>query len=139
MASGYKFRLFSTPFPSSRLDRLLTLLENASSPVTRSEAARQLGEIQEKYPDELNTLLARISKSYLCHNDWDTRIAASDSIESIIDKVPVTCKSVKTENDGSFLTLDGFSLEAVLKSGSSLLACRKTVLSGLLQSFVSLR
>ena len=97
---------------SSRLDRLLSLLENASSPVTRAEAARQLGEVQQKYPTELNALLSlglksctlhrahknddfmifnpeisRISKSYLCHSEWDTRIAAAESIEAIIDQV----------------------------------------------------
>ena len=106
------------------MDRLLTLLENASSPVTRSEASRQLGEIQEKYPNELNTLLARISKTYLCHNEWDTRIAACDSIEAIIDKLPVTLKGDKDLLDNDYLTMGSFSLEGVLKSGSSLLACR---------------
>ena len=48
---------------SSRLDRLLSLLENASSPVTRAEAARQLGEVQQKYPTELNALLSLGLKS----------------------------------------------------------------------------
>jgi hypothetical protein len=56
--------------------------------VTRNEAARQLGQVQEKYPQELNTLLARITTSYLNHNEWDTRIAAADAIEAIISKIP---------------------------------------------------
>ena len=52
---------------SSRLDRLLSLLENASSPVTRAEAARQLGEVQQKYPTELNALLSLGWKSCKMH------------------------------------------------------------------------
>ena len=34
-----------------------------------------------------NPEISRISKSYLCHSEWDTRIAAAESIEAIIDQV----------------------------------------------------
>lgn len=117
----YTSNLFST-----RLERLLLLLENATSSVTRLEAARQLGQVQEKYPQELNTLLSRITKSYLNHTEWDTRIAASDAIEAIIDKIPHEWSSNSTVIKSlhpTTLTFETFSIEAVLKSGTPLLAC----------------
>ena len=44
----------------SRLDRVFTLLENGASSVTRKAAAKQLGDVQKKYPHELNNLLAKV-------------------------------------------------------------------------------
>ncbi|XP_060522113.1 TATA-binding protein-associated factor 172 [Cylas formicarius] len=72
---------------SSRLDRLFVLLETGSSPVTRSAAAKQLGEVQKLHPHELNNLLARTA-TYLRSNSWDTRIAASEAVRAIVSNVP---------------------------------------------------
>ncbi|XP_045477599.1 TATA-binding protein-associated factor 172 isoform X2 [Harmonia axyridis] len=72
---------------SSRLDRLFILLETGSSAVTRSAAAKQLGEVQKLHPHELNTLLIRTAK-YLKSNSWETRIAAAEAIRAIVSNVP---------------------------------------------------
>jgi len=104
----------------------LLLLENATSSVTRQEAARQLGQVQEKYPQELNSLLARITKSYLNHSEWDTRIAASDGIEAIVDKIPSDwspCPTVIKSTSPTTLTFETFSIETILQTGTPLLAC----------------
>ncbi|KAK9885123.1 hypothetical protein WA026_010638 [Henosepilachna vigintioctopunctata] len=71
---------------SSRLDRLYILLETGSSAVTRSAAARQLGEVQKLHPHELNTLLARTA-TYLKSNNWETRIAAAEAVRAIVSNV----------------------------------------------------
>ena len=73
------------------------------------------------------SLKARISKSYLSHSEWDTRLAAADSIESIIDKLvlPKTVQAAGNEVwNESCLTFDNFSLENVLRTGTPLLACK---------------
>ena len=109
------------------MERLLLLLENATSSVTRLEAARQLGQVQEKYPQELNSLLSRITKSYLGHTEWDTRIAASDAIEAIIEKIPSRdpspASSVIMSEKPTRLTFENFAVDNVLRTGTPLLAC----------------
>lgn len=70
-----------------RLDRLFVLLESGSSAVTRSAAARQLGEVQRLHPHELHTLLGRIT-TYLRSSNWDTRIAAGEAVQAIISNLP---------------------------------------------------
>ena len=72
---------------TSRLDRLFVLLESGSSTVTRKAAAKQLGEVQKLHPHELHNLLGRI-KSYLHSPTWDTRIAAGQAIQAVIENVP---------------------------------------------------
>lgn len=72
---------------TSRLDRLFILLESGSSNVTRKAAAKQLGEVQRLHPHELHNLLARI-KIYLYSPTWDTRIAAGQAIQAVIENVP---------------------------------------------------
>lgn len=72
---------------SSRLDRLFVLLETGSSSVTRSAAARQLGQVQKLHPHELTTLLTRTT-TYLRSNNWDTRIAAAEAVRAIVANVP---------------------------------------------------
>lgn len=70
-----------------RLDRLFVLLENGSSSVTRRAAARQLGEVQRLHPHELHHLLSRIT-TYLHSLAWETRIAAGQAVEAVIQNVP---------------------------------------------------
>ncbi|XP_067006130.2 TATA-binding protein-associated factor 172 [Anabrus simplex] len=72
---------------TSRLDRLFVLLETGSSAVTRKAAARQLGEVQRLHPHELHHLLARIT-TYLHSPAWETRIAAGQAVEAVIQNVP---------------------------------------------------
>uniref|UniRef100_V5I7B1 TATA-binding protein-associated factor n=1 Tax=Anoplophora glabripennis TaxID=217634 RepID=V5I7B1_ANOGL len=72
---------------SSRLDRLFLLLETGSSSITRSAAAKQLGEVQRLHPHELNTLLSRTT-TYLKSADWETRIAAAEAVRAIVSNVP---------------------------------------------------
>lgn len=70
-----------------RLDRLFVLLETGSSGVTRRAAARQLGEVQRLHPHELHHLLSRIT-TYLRSPAWETRIAAGQAVEAVIQNVP---------------------------------------------------
>ena len=70
-----------------RLDRLFVLLETGSSSVTRRAAARQLGEVQRLHPHELHHLLSRITP-YLHSPAWETRIAAGQAVEAVIQNVP---------------------------------------------------
>ncbi|PSN34064.1 TATA-binding protein-associated factor 172, partial [Blattella germanica] len=70
-----------------RLDRLFVLLETGSSGVTRRAAAKQLGEVQRLHPHELHHLLSRIT-TYLHSPTWETRIAAGQAVEAVIQNVP---------------------------------------------------
>lgn len=69
------------------MDRLFVLLETGSSAVTRSAAAKQLGEVQRLHPHELNTLLTRTA-GYLKSTSWETRVAAAEAVRSIVSNVP---------------------------------------------------
>ncbi|XP_050067911.1 TATA-binding protein-associated factor 172 [Anopheles maculipalpis] len=72
---------------TSRLDRLFILLESGSAAVTRKAAAKQIGEVQKLHPHELHHLLSRLL-TYLHSNSWDTRIAASQAVQAILENVP---------------------------------------------------
>ncbi|CAH0564280.1 unnamed protein product [Brassicogethes aeneus] len=116
---------------SSRLDRLFVLLETGSSSVTRSAAAKQLGEVQRLHPHELNTLLSRTA-TYLRSPSWDTRIAAAEAVKAIVSNVPEwNPKGVqKTEEDGQCpslssvgrLRFDQFDMSKVLTNSTHLMA-----------------
>ncbi|KUL90479.1 hypothetical protein ZTR_00231 [Talaromyces verruculosus] len=64
---------------TSRLDRLVTLLETGSTQLIRNTAAQQLADVQKQHPDELFNLLGRIVP-YLRSKSWDTRTAAARAI-----------------------------------------------------------
>lgn len=55
--------------------------------MTRRAAAKQIGEVQKLYPHELHALLNRLI-GYLHSTSWDTRIAASQAVEAILQNVP---------------------------------------------------
>ncbi|KAJ3671154.1 hypothetical protein LUZ60_008580 [Juncus effusus] len=74
---------------SSRLQRLLTLLDTGSTQATRLAAARQIGEIAKSHPQDLNPLLKKVSH-YLRSKSWDTRVAAAQAIGSIAENVKHT-------------------------------------------------
>lgn len=63
------------------------MLDTGSSSVTRKAAAQQLGEVQRLHPHELPLLLRKIFV-HLKSTSWDTRIAASQAINSVISHVP---------------------------------------------------
>ncbi|XP_024019223.1 TATA-binding protein-associated factor BTAF1 isoform X2 [Morus notabilis] len=71
---------------SSRLHRLLTLLDTGSSQSTRFTAARQIGEIAKLHPQDLTSLLKKVLQ-YLCSKNWDTRVAAARAIGAIAENV----------------------------------------------------
>lgn len=119
---------------TSRLDRLFQLLENGSTPLTRKAAALQLGEVQKLHPHELNNLLIKV-RQYLHNSSWDTRIAASQAVEAIVNNVPlwfpVGVPDVKKETNaqiGEFvnvvgrMTFEKYDVHTVIKCGYNLLA-----------------
>ncbi|OXV10057.1 hypothetical protein Egran_02181 [Elaphomyces granulatus] len=119
---------------TSRLDRLVTLLETGSTPVIRNTAAQQLADVQKQHPDELFNLLGRILP-YLRSKSWDTRTAAARAIGLIsANAEPFDPNKedgldfrkdddeVKVESDLPFLSdcqlqLSCLDVSSVLKSG----------------------
>ncbi|PLB46816.1 TBP associated factor [Aspergillus steynii IBT 23096] len=73
---------------TSRLDRLVTLLETGSTPLIRNTAAQQLADVQKQHPDELFNLLGRILP-YLRSKSWDTRTASAKAIGLIVTNADV--------------------------------------------------
>ncbi|KAL6194990.1 hypothetical protein ACLB2K_030612 [Fragaria x ananassa] len=71
---------------SSRLHRLLTLLDTGSTQATRFTAARQIGDIAKSHPQDLTSLLKKVSQ-YLRSRNWDTRVAAAHAIGAIAENV----------------------------------------------------
>ncbi|KAB2614179.1 TATA-binding protein-associated factor BTAF1-like [Pyrus ussuriensis x Pyrus communis] len=74
---------------SSRLHRLLTLLDTGSTQATRFTAARQIGDIAKAHPQDLSTLLKKVSQ-YLRSKNWDTRVAAAHAVGAIAENVKHT-------------------------------------------------
>ncbi|KAF9923701.1 TATA-binding protein-associated factor mot1 [Linnemannia zychae] len=72
---------------TTRLDRLVLLLETGSTAAVRATAAQQLGDIQKQHPSELFNLLSRVLV-HLRSKNWDTRIAAGQALEAIVGNVP---------------------------------------------------
>ncbi|KAJ5587030.1 uncharacterized protein N7459_002795 [Penicillium hispanicum] len=130
---------------TSRLDRLVTLLETGSTQLIRNTAAQQLADVQKQHPDELFNLLGRILP-YLRSKSWDTRTAAARAIGLIVsnadlydpneedglqiksaaDDDDVEIKSeIKSEEASSsldeFLHLDRLDIASILKFGKRLL------------------
>ncbi|XP_058055877.1 TATA-binding protein-associated factor 172 [Anopheles bellator] len=137
-----------------RLDRLFILLESGSAAVTRKAAAKQIGEVQKLHPHELHNLLSRLL-TYLHSNSWETRIAASQAVQAILENVPqwepkcIVKKEPEEENDSALeedrsndspakpgttrngghhnrLSFDGFDLNAVLFKGARLMGSEGT-------------
>ncbi|OOF97394.1 hypothetical protein ASPCADRAFT_206223 [Aspergillus carbonarius ITEM 5010] len=129
---------------SSRLDRLVTLLETGSTPLIRNTAAQQLADVQKQHPDELFNLLGRILP-YLRSKSWDTRTAAAKAIGLIVTNADTfdpneedgesikkaegddVAAEIKLEDeqpsspDDSLLQLERLDLASILKYGKRLL------------------
>lgn len=71
---------------SSRLDRLVVLLETGSTTLVRTTAAQQLADIQKQHRHELYNLLARVAP-YLRNREWECRVAAGKAIGGIAENV----------------------------------------------------
>ncbi|KAK1266024.1 Chromatin structure-remodeling complex protein SYD [Acorus gramineus] len=74
---------------SSRLQRLLTLLDTGSTQATRFTAAQQVGDIVKSHPQDLHSLLKKVSQ-YLRSKNWDTRVAAAHAVGAIARNVKHT-------------------------------------------------
>ncbi|ONK68755.1 uncharacterized protein A4U43_C05F15610 [Asparagus officinalis] len=74
---------------SSRLQRLLTLLDTGSTQATRFAAAQQIGDIAKSHPQDLSSLWEKVSQ-YLRSKNWDTRVAAARAIGSIAANIKHT-------------------------------------------------
>lgn len=68
----------------SRLDRLVSLLDNGVSTYIRNVAAEQIADVQKSRPDELFNLLGRVAP-FLQSPKWDTRISAAKTIGLIAE------------------------------------------------------
>jgi TATA-binding protein-associated factor len=68
---------------SSRLNRLLTLLDTGSTQATRLTAAKQIGDIAKSHPQDLSSLLRKVLH-HLRSKKWDTRVAAAHAIGAIV-------------------------------------------------------
>ncbi|ROV94657.1 hypothetical protein VSDG_06159 [Cytospora chrysosperma] len=69
---------------TSRLTRLVTILETGSTRLIRDTAVNQLADWQKQHPEELFNLLSRVVP-YLRHKDWETRSTAAKAIGKIIE------------------------------------------------------
>ena len=83
MCGVWGFSLIQISAMTSRLDRLVTLLETGSTQLIRNTAAQQLADVQKQHPDELFNLLGRVIP-YLHSRSWDTRTAAAKAIGGIV-------------------------------------------------------
>eukprot|EP01127_Copromyxa_protea_P005411 TRINITY_DN15340_c0_g1_i1.p1 TRINITY_DN15340_c0_g1~~TRINITY_DN15340_c0_g1_i1.p1 ORF type:complete len:1800 (+),score=296.36 TRINITY_DN15340_c0_g1_i1:48-5447(+) len=112
---------------SSKLDRLFSLLETGSTNATRRAAAQQIGSLVKTHPHELPILLERVTK-YLQHKEWETRVAAGLTVEYLAENVnvwnpaPEADPTLEVPNMTDKLSFASFSVQAVMKNGTPLLA-----------------
>ncbi|KAI8915574.1 SNF2 family N-terminal domain-containing protein [Gorgonomyces haynaldii] len=109
---------------STRLDRLVLLLDTGSTQTVRHTAAKQLGEIQKQHPNDLYHLLSRILV-HLRSKTWETRVACGVAIESICENVaqwdpPPSNETYKEDEDG--LRFSSFNITQVVDRGEPLVA-----------------
>lgn len=119
---------------TSRLDRLVTLLETGSTQLIRNTAAQQLGDVQKQHPDELFNLLTRVIP-FLRSKSWDTRIAAAKAIGCVVENAakfnPNPQESISKYENGEdtdstastegLLALETLDIAAILAHGKKLL------------------
>ncbi|KAJ0247023.1 TATA-binding protein-associated factor BTAF1 [Hirschfeldia incana] len=104
---------------SSRLSRLLTLLDTGSTQTTRLTAARQIGDIAKSHPQDLSSLLRKVLH-YLRSKKWDTRVAAAHAIGAIVLNVKHTSLSELLNSLATKLGEAGLSgsVDEVVASGN---------------------
>ncbi|RNA12097.1 TATA-binding -associated factor 172-like protein [Brachionus plicatilis] len=109
---------------TSRLERLFLLLETGQSAFLRRTAAFQIGEIVKTHPNELGQLLDKL-KPLVTNSSWETRIAASQTIESImkyLNENELISNFFQLNSIDPELKLEKFNLNILLESGASLLS-----------------
>ncbi|MEW5306068.1 MAG: hypothetical protein WDW36_008565 [Sanguina aurantia] len=65
--------------PSSRLNKLLNLLDVGSDEGTRKAAAQQITDIARNHPEQLPAILRKVH-GFLYNPTWETRVAAADAL-----------------------------------------------------------
>ncbi|KAJ2374215.1 TATA-binding protein-associated factor mot1, partial [Coemansia sp. RSA 2603] len=119
---------------TTRLDRLVGLLDSGATPVVRATAARQIGGIQRQHPEELFGLLGRVYE-HVSSKSWDTRVAAAQAIEAIarevaewdpngddaLDEKPDTTALEEAEDEAEQLQFSQFDVDSVIQHGRLLL------------------
>ncbi|KAJ3116644.1 TATA-binding protein-associated factor mot1, partial [Physocladia obscura] len=118
---------------TTRLDRLVLLLDTGSTAIVRNTAAQQIGEVQRQHPDELYSLLARVLV-HLRSRSWDTRTAAGAAIAAIAANVapwePGSVAAANTaspmaggpEDDTDRLSFATFDIGIVIRGGAPLVS-----------------
>ncbi|KAJ2340546.1 TATA-binding protein-associated factor mot1, partial [Coemansia sp. RSA 2618] len=108
---------------TTRLDRLVGLLDSGGTPMVRSTAARQIGGIQKAHPEDLPNLLGRVYQ-HIGSKSWDTRVAAAQAFEAIAKEVsewdPAPGDRADNE-DEDWLQFAQFNVESVIRHGRVLL------------------
>lgn len=115
------------------------MLETGQSTFLRKSAAYQIGEIVKTHPHDLGQLLEKL-KTLITNQSWDTRIAAAQTIESIVKHLndfdlaliqggvdycsqEGTSNSLNNNNHHYYYSsLDNFNLNNLLITGSKLLS-----------------
>ncbi|CAF0748348.1 unnamed protein product [Brachionus calyciflorus] len=109
---------------TSRLERLFLLLETGQSTFLRRSAAFQIGEVVKTHPKELGQLLEKL-KPLVTSSSWETRIAASQTIESIMKYLndhELITNFFQLNSTSPEFKLENFNLTSLLASGASLLS-----------------
>lgn len=97
--------------------------------MTRRAAAKQIGEVQRLHPHELHNLLNRLIV-YIHSSSWETRIAASQAVQAILENVPqwnpknVSVKKEALENESvkdTRIVFEKFNLDLILEKGARLM------------------
>jgi TATA-binding protein-associated factor len=109
---------------STRLDRLVLLLDTGSTASVRSAAAKQLGDVQKQHPADLYNLLQRIL-IHLHSKTWETRVAAGLAIKAIAENVPLWdpppgSQTIPVEDES--LSFASFNISQVIDRGEPLVA-----------------
>uniref|UniRef100_A0A5K3ESK6 TATA-binding protein-associated factor n=1 Tax=Mesocestoides corti TaxID=53468 RepID=A0A5K3ESK6_MESCO len=121
---------------SSRLDRLLSLLEHCPNATLRATAARQLGQLAKKAPEDVDATLLRLH-GLLHSKSWRSRVAAAEAIRAMVSQLPAwkptasgdagesvakkpETASPPSSSSSSFLSLSGLDLDHVLENGARL-------------------
>ncbi|KAI2612792.1 uncharacterized protein GGS25DRAFT_135703 [Hypoxylon fragiforme] len=95
---------------TSRLDRLVTILETGSTKLIKDTAVNQLADWQKQHPEELFNLLSRVVP-YLRHKDWDTRATSAKALGRIIENAPFYDPNEDEDEDPALVKNEEYSGE----------------------------
>ena len=110
---------------TTRLDRLVLLLETGSNTSVRHQAALNLAQVVKQSNQDVFLVLPRVA-NHLRSKNWDTRVAASDAILQVAlalkPWVPVESTDSSLVDENNFLNFDTFDINLVVKNGTLLVA-----------------